>query len=284
MSEALKIENLTKTYEDFTLDNISFSVEAGKICGYVGRNGAGKTTTLKSIINMVHPDSGNIEIAGYSFQKDELKCKENVGLVFGSFQAYKHKKLQVITSVYKRFYQNWDDALYQKWLSLFKLKETKTISELSEGMKVKYALALALSHHAQILILDEPTSGLDPVSRSELLDTLHYLVEQTNCGVLYSTHITSDLEQCADQIVYIKEGHIILDMSKAEIAEKYKVVEGAETAFGADAERLMIGSRKQDGILKGLVEAKHLSSFSNVTVHDANIENIMVYMDREEYI
>lgn len=281
MTEVLKIENLVKKYPEFTLDQVSFSVEQGQICGYIGRNGAGKTTTLKSIINMVHPDSGTIEIGGYDFKTNELKCKESVGLVFGSFQSYKNKKLDLITSVYKRFYDTWDDSLYQKWISMFKLDGNKTINQLSEGMKVKYALAIALSHNAKLLILDEPTSGLDPVSRSELLDTFIYLVDHTNCGILYSTHITSDLEQCADKIVYIKEGHIILDMNKENVSHEFKVIKGADSAYDNRLEGLMFGCRRQRGEFQALIKAKDIGSFSSVEVSDASLENIMVYMDRE---
>lgn len=282
MGEVLKIEKLVKVYPEFTLDQVSFAVEQGQICGYIGRNGAGKTTTLKSIINMVHPDSGKIEINGYDFKTDELKCKESVGLVFGSFKSYKNKQLGLITKVYRRFYENWDDSLYNKWMKMFKLNENKTISQLSEGMKVKYALAIALSHNAKILILDEPTSGLDPVSRNELLDTFIYLVDHTDCGILFSTHITSDLDQCADKIVYIKEGHIILDMKKAEILNQYKVIKGSDEAYDSKLEGLLYGCKRQRGKFDALVRAKDVKEFSGVEISDANLENIMVYMEREQ--
>ena len=152
LSEVLKIENLAKSFPKFTLNHVSFSVQEGQICGFIGRNGAGKTTTLKSLVNMVHPDSGKIEIAGYDFSENELKCKENVGLVFDNFAFYKNKTLDLITLIYKKFYKNWDDALYLKWMKLFKLDGDKLVSQLSTGMRLKYALAVALSHNAKLLI------------------------------------------------------------------------------------------------------------------------------------
>ena len=264
------------------MNHVSFSVQEGQICGFIGRNGAGKTTTLKSLVNMVHPDSGKIEIAGYDFSENELKCKENVGLVFDNFAFYKNKTLDLITLIYKKFYKNWDDALYLKWMKLFKLDGDKLVSQLSTGMRLKYALAVALSHNAKLLILDEPTSGLDPVSRSELLDTFIYVVDHTNCGILFSTHITSDLEQCADKIVYIKEGSIILDMPREDIAKEFKVIRGQLDTYDKNNDKLLLGSKKQRGEIQALIRKSDLGKFQNMEVKDADIESVMVFMDRGE--
>ena len=189
----VEIKNLKKEYPLFLLDNASFNLEAGRITGFAGRNGAGKTTTIKSMLNLIHPDSGEITCFGMSLT--------------GTVSWYPRKKLKDIVAVTKSFYPNWDESAYGKYLKQFQLDENKTPLELSEGMKVKFNLLLALSHRAELLILDEPTSGLDPFSRNELLD-IFMALRDDGVAVFFSTHIISDLEKCADDIVYISGGKI----------------------------------------------------------------------------
>lgn len=218
----LEVEGLTKKYPKFTLKNVSFSLEQGRIMGLIGKNGAGKSTTLKSMLNMVCPDKGTIKMLGHDFRQDEESCKQNIGVVLGSIQFYQDKKLQTITGVTKRFYQNWDDTAYQKYMSMFELNEQKQVKQLSEGMKVKYLIALALSHDAKLLIFDEPTSGLDPVAREDLLELFQQLVKDGKRSILFSTHITSDLDKCADDITYIKNGEIIASSDKASFIQTFQ--------------------------------------------------------------
>lgn len=218
----LEVEGLTKKYPKFTLKNVSFSLEQGRIMGLIGKNGAGKSTTLKSMLNMVCPDKGTIKMLGHDFRQDEESCKQNIGVVLGSIQFYQDKKLQTITGVTKRFYQNWDDTAYQKYMSMFELDEQKQVKQLSEGMKVKYLIALALSHDAKLLIFDEPTSGLDPVAREDLLELFQQLVKDGKRSILFSTHITSDLDKCADDITYIKNGEIIASSDKASFIHTFQ--------------------------------------------------------------
>lgn len=218
----LEVEGLTKKYPKFTLKNVSFSLEQGRIMGLIGKNGAGKSTTLKSMLNMVCPDKGCIKMLGHDFRQDEESCKQNIGVVLGSIQFYQDKKLQTITGVTKRFYQNWDDTAYQKYMSMFELDEQKQVKQLSEGMKVKYLIALALSHDAKLLIFDEPTSGLDPVAREDLLELFQQLVKDGKRSILFSTHITSDLDKCADDITYIKNGEIIASSDKASFIQTFQ--------------------------------------------------------------
>ena len=218
----LEGEGLTKKYPKFTLKNVSFSLEQGRIMGLIGKNGAGKSTTLKSMLNMVCPDKGTIKMLGHDFRQDEESCKQNIGVVLGSIQFYQDKKLQTITGVTKRFYQNWDDTAYQKYMSMFELDEQKQVKQLSEGMKVKYLIALALSHDAKLLIFDEPTSGLDPVAREDLLELFQQLVKDGKRSILFSTHITSDLDKCADDITYIKNGEIIASSDKASFIQTFQ--------------------------------------------------------------
>ena len=218
----LEVEGLTKKYPKFTLKNVSFSLEQGRIMGLIGKNGAGKSTTLKSMLNMVCPDKGTIKMLGHDFRQDEESCKQNIGVVLGSIQFYQDKKLQTITGVTKRFYQNWDDAAYRQYMSMFELDEQKQVKQLSEGMKVKYLIALALSHDAKLLIFDEPTSGLDPVAREDLLELFQQLVKDGKRSILFSTHITSDLDKCADDITYIKNGEIIASSDKASFIQTFQ--------------------------------------------------------------
>lgn len=204
----LEVNNISKEYPDFLLSDITFSVEKGTIMGFIGRNGAGKTTTLKSILNIVHPAGGSIRVFGLDMTENESAIKTRIGYAGGAINYYKKKKISKLLSTTKRFYKNWDDATCDKYLKLFVLDEKKTPSELSEGMKVKLNLAIALSHKAELLILDEPTSGLDPISREELLEIFNYLKTQ-GVSILFSTHIISDLEKCADDITYIRDGQIV---------------------------------------------------------------------------
>lgn len=214
------IENLNKSYPTFTLSDVSFELNSGRIMGFIGRNGAGKTTTIKSILGLVHPDSGKISYFDTSFSENEREIKQHIGFSTGAVNYYPKKKIKDIVNVTKTFYENWDEGAYRKYLDMFSLDENKMPCELSEGMKVKLNLLLALSHGAKILILDEPTSGLDPFSRDELLELLIELKE-TGVAVLFSTHITSDIEKCADDIMYIKKGRIVANCAKDEFCKKY---------------------------------------------------------------
>ena len=201
----LEVEGLCKRYPAFMLDHMSFSLEKGRIMGLIGRNGAGKTTTLKSIFNLVHPDGGTIRIFGMEMPAKERAIKQRIGYTGGAVDFYRRKKLREIVDVTRRFYDNWDEDAYRRYMSAFSLDEGKTPLQMSEGMRVKFSLTLALSHRAELLILDEPTSGLDPVSRAELLDSFLFLKEK-GTSILFSTHITTDLEKCADDITYIAKG------------------------------------------------------------------------------
>ena len=201
---ALAVDGLTKTYPSFTLDHMSFTLGRGRIMGLIGKNGAGKSTTIKSILHLVSPDSGHVEVLGMDMADQEAACKQAMGVVLGGAGFYQHKKLSAITAVTSRFYR----AAYERYLREFELDPGKQIRELSTGMQVKYQLALALSHRAELLILDEPTSGLDPVSRDELLELFQALAAGGERSILFSTHITSDLDRCADDITYIKDGRV----------------------------------------------------------------------------
>lgn len=229
MGYILEVNGLTKKYPAFELKPVSFHINKGEVMGLIGRNGAGKTTMLKSILNLVHPDAGSICILGMDYLNNEDKIKQQIGYAVGGINYYKRKKLKNIVEITRFFYDNWDDEAYRHYLAAFKLDENKKIIELSEGMKVKFYLTLALSHHAKLLILDEPTSGLDPVSRDEMNEIFRKLAEK-DVAILFSTHITSDLEKCADTITYIKNGELLLSAKKEDFIRYYtKEIDGTPT-------------------------------------------------------
>ena len=211
-----EVKGLTKQYPSFTLSDVSFPIEAGRITGFIGRNGAGKTTTIKAMLNLVHPDGGAVSFFGLPLTENESKIKTRIGYSTGTVGWYPRKKIKDIVGVVKHFYSTWDEDAYRKYLDLFGLDENKAPIELSEGMKVKFNLLLALSHRAEVLILDEPTSGLDPFSRNLFLE-----LKQHGVAVFFSTHIISDLEKCADDIVYISKGKIVAALPKNRFAEQY---------------------------------------------------------------
>lgn len=216
----VEVKELTKNYPSFKLNSVSFSVEKGKITGFIGRNGAGKTTTVKSMLNLIHTDGGNIFYFGKPFAANETEIKKRIGYSTGTVNWYPRKKLADIVSVIRNFYDTWDEDAYYKYLDFFSLDENKTPLEMSEGMKVKCNLLLALSHKAEVLILDEPTSGLDPFSRDELLSIFTEL-KNKGVAVFFSTHIISDIEKCADNILYIQSGSIVADMPLSDFKAQF---------------------------------------------------------------
>ena len=238
--DVLSVKRLRKHYPNFTLDNISFSIKQGRIMGLIGKNGAGKSTILKSILGLIHADEGLVEMFGKDFKQNEESCKQDIGVVLGGIDFYEHKRLSDITTVTKRFYKSWDEQAYLKYLQEFSLNPEKKVKELSTGMKVKYLIAIALSHHAKLLILDEPTSGLDPVSRDDLLALFRELVKDGKRSILFSTHITSDLEKCADDITYIKDGKLLKSDEKSLFIESFQGLKGPGETGDLSIEDIMI--------------------------------------------
>ena len=215
-----EVRNLVKRYPGFTLNNVSFQLESGRITGFIGRNGAGKTTTIKAMLNMIHTDSGSVYYSGRPLEENEADIKKQIGYSSGTISWYPRRKIRDIVEIVRAFFDTWDEDAYAKYRELFAIDESKTPSELSEGMKVKVNLMLALSHHAKLLILDEPTSGLDPFSRNELLEIFEE-VKNEGVSIFFSTHIISDIEKCADDIIYISKGSILAAMEKEAFIQTY---------------------------------------------------------------
>ena len=211
----LQVQGLRKNYPAFTLSEVSFSLEAGRIMGFIGRNGAGKTTTLKSILGLVHPDAGEIRYFGLPFAQNEQRIKEQIGYAAGGTAYYQRRRVGEIAAVTADFYPGWDDKAYRNYLRRFSLDENKCLRELSEGMKVKFLLTLALSHHARLLLLDEPTSGLDVTFRREFLYMLQEAVEKQMISVIFSTHLTDELKRIADFIGIMDNGTLTMKENTA---------------------------------------------------------------------
>ena len=279
MFAPLEVRDLQKNYPGFQLKPLSFTLEAGKITGFIGRNGAGKTTTINAILSLIRPDGGEIRFNGLSRQEHAREVLEKIGFVSAGMTFYTRKKLRTITAVTKSFYPGWDDVKYRKYMESFGLSEEKTPAELSNGMKIKYALALALSHGAELLILDEPTSGLDPVSRDELTEIFLRLRDDGKT-VFFSTHITSDLDKCADRILFLQKGELKADADLDAFRNAYRITE-CTGAVPAELERIAKGiCRVRDGYTV-LLSA---SDADPKTAREATLDEIMVHLEREEAI
>lgn len=273
--DLLTVSDLRKEYKSFTLDSVSFSIPAGYIMGFVGENGAGKTTTIKSILNVVTRNGGSVKIFGKDIDEHEMEIKSDIGYVSGEM-FYPKKKLKDITRVYRRFFSRWDQDVYREYLNRFKLDENKRLDELSKGMGMKYTIALALSHHARLLILDEPTSGLDPVARNSLLDVFQSLVAETEMSILYSTHITSDLEKCADYITFIQDGRIIESAQKDDILDNYRLVNGGQEDLAKIRDQLIAYKTNAFGFT-GLIRTGESTLPGGIKTAKPSIEDIIIY-------
>ena len=279
MENVLSVRGLTKRYDKFALKDVSFDVRRGEIMGFIGRNGAGKTTTLKSLMNYLHPDAGEIDFFGKPMAGNEMEIKRRTGFVTGGVDYYMRRKLRAITDVTRGFYPNWDEAAYKRCIAAFSLDEDKTPAELSAGMKVKYNLALAMSHRAELLLLDEPTSGLDPVSRDDLLDVFLGL-KREGVSILFSTHITSDLDKCADRITYIRAGEMQACCALEKLVNAYVVAEIPEDAIGGIPANLLIGAKPARRGFSALVRKSDAAKL-NIATTPAALDDVIVHMEKE---
>ena len=280
MAEILTVRTLCKNYPAFELHDVSFSIRASSIMGLIGRNGAGKTTTIKSILRLVRPDGGSVEFLGQPVDDDAAALRREAGYVSGDLCYYPRKRLSQLTAVTRSFYSAWDSARYEALLRRFSLDDSKRVCELSAGMKVKYQLACALSHGAKLLILDEPTSGLDPVSRDDLLDLLRSLCEQDGVSILFSTHITSDLDACADDVTYLQNGTVAQSVSLAGFTAPWKKLTGPETALAPALRGALRGLRVHRGEFEALYPSD-LPCPAGCREELADLQTVMVYLERE---
>lgn len=280
MTNALEISNLSKDYGDFCLDNVSFSLPKGYIMGLIGPNGAGKTTIIKSVMNLIMKQNGEIKIFGKDHQKHEVEVKKRIGFVYDTPNYYEHLNLMQLKNTIAPFYENWDESVFKDIIIRFDLPLNKTLKKFSKGMSMKASIAIALSHQADFIIMDEPTSGLDPVVRRELLDFLRELMQDENKSILFSSHITTDIEQVADYITYVQDGKIIFSKTKDEVFEQYAIVKGGNDLLDNETRKSFVGIRTGEfgfeGLTKDVGESKKV--FGKNAIYDkASLEDIMFF-------
>lgn len=284
MAAILEVKNLKKDFKGFTLNNISFSLERGYIMGFIGPNGAGKSTTIKLIMNLLKKDNGEIKIFGLDNIKHEKEVKNKIGFVFDENYFYEELTVMEMKRVIAPFYKNWDDVTFNKYIKDFSLPANKKIKDLSKGMKMKFSIAVALSHEAELLIMDEPTSGLDPIIRSELLDILTSLIQNENKSVFFSTHITSDLDKIADYITFINKGSIVFSCPKDDILENHGLVKGPREILNDEVRKYFIGIKENhfgfEGLTKDRQQIKKMLR-DNVIIEKPCLDDIMLYYTKE---
>ena len=282
MSDFLTLENVNKKYPTFSLKDVSFSIKPGEIMGFIGRNGAGKTTTLKCIMNLIHFESGKISAFGKDMSENELENKQRIGFALSELNYYPNKTIGQLMDVTKRFYKDFDEQKFEQVCKMFNLDKNKKLEELSSGMKVKYSVAIALSHKAELLILDEPTSGLDPVSRDEVLDIFREIVKNGERAILFSTHITSDLDKCASNITYIHNGEIMYSGTKKDFVNSYLFVK--DKTNSKDLEKEYIAYKELDDRIEGLIEVNKKDVFTKkgIEVKEPDLEEIMIFLERSQ--
>jgi ABC-2 type transport system ATP-binding protein len=280
----LELTSVRKTYGDFVLRDVSFALPVGHVMGLVGPNGAGKTTIIKLIMNLVAPESGQIRVFGLDHRRHEAEVKARIGFVYDVPPFYGNVTLATTRRAVAPFYRNWNEALFRDLADRFELPLGKRVKALSQGMRTKFALALALAHDADLLLLDEPTTGLDPVFRRELLHGLSGLLEQEGKSILFSTHITTDLERIADYVTFIRDGSIRLVATRDELRERWGVVRGDVGAVSALDPSIRRGERRHAygvDVLTSDAEAARQACGENVVVDRPSLEDVVVLLDRE---
>lgn len=280
----IEIKNVTKKYDGFLLDKISFDVPAGSIVGLIGENGAGKTTTIKSILNIIKSE-GTVKIFNKDINQNEKEIKQNIGVVLEDSFLSTYLTPKYINSVMKEFYKNWDEEKYNKLLKQFGLPSDKLIKDFSSGMKMKLKIATAISHHPKLLILDEPTSGLDPVVRSEILDIFRkYIEEDEERSILLSTHITTDLEHISDYIVFIDKGKIVLNVPTLELLEEYGVAKCTKEEFSKINEKDYVSYKKGKYQYEVLTNDKNTfkKKYGITSIDKPSIDDIMLFYIKGE--
>lgn len=281
MHNILEINHLSKQYEDFLLDDISFSLEPGYIMGLVGGNGAGKTTIINLILNKISKQEGEVKVFGMDHIQNEKKIKQQLGIIFDEAGIVSEWTLKEVEKAYSLFYKDWKNKTFYKYLEQFGLNAHIKVKDLSRGMTVKLMLATAFAHDAKLLILDEPTSGLDPASRDALMEMLQDYIEDGTRSVLFSTHITSDLEKVADFITCIDQGKLVYTGTKDEFLESYRRIKGGPDEYKG-YEQWIIGLRKYKTGFEGMIKCEDTKKMNPAFIIELlSIEDLLVFISRE---
>ena len=275
----IEVKNVTKDYGDFKIDNISFAVPEGSVCGFIGQNGAGKTTTIKAILDVINVDAGEIFVFGQDVKIDSARLREDIGVVFDEMGFHEFMTGKDINIMMKNIYKNWDENVFFEYLKKFSLPSKKPCGDFSRGMRMKLQIAVALSHNAKLLIMDEPTSGLDPIVRNEMLQIFREYVIEEDHTILLSSHITGDLEKLADEVVFINGGRIVLAGNKDEILEKHGLLKCKKDELREISDELIVHTEVETFGVTVLVNDKNACEklYPQMVIEQASLEDIMLF-------
>lgn len=278
-ANVIELKGVSKDYGDFKLDDVSFSVPEGSVCGFIGQNGAGKTTTIQIILDAINRDSGEVYVFGKSMDKDSALLRENIGVVFDEMGFHDFLNPRQINTIMKNVYKNWNEEKYFEYLKLFSLPTKKACGNFSRGMRMKLQIATALSHDAKLLIMDEPTSGLDPIVRNEMLQIFREYVVEEDHTILLSSHITGDLEKLADEVVFIDGGKIVLKGNKDEILEKHGILRCKKDELKNISQSLLVSAETSSLGAEVLVNDRKAAEklYPEMIIEPAELEQIMIY-------
>lgn len=282
---AIEIKNLTKRYDGFTLDNISFSVPKGSIMGFIGQNGAGKSTTINTILNIIKADSGEIRVFGMDTRSADVQIKQDIAAVFDELPFHEQLNAKALDKILRRVFKRWNSEVFFGYLERFQLPVKKKFGQFSKGMKMKLQIAAALSHDAKLLIMDEATTGLDPVVRNEILDIFLEFLQNEEHSILMSSHITSDLEKIADSVTFIDKGRLLLTGYKDDILENHGVIKCSKEDYENIGEGDIISARISDFGVEAMVSDKKAVSrkYSGLVIDPTTLEEIMLfYVNRDK--
>ena len=285
MENILEVDSVTKTFKDFSLKDVTFSLKRGYIMGFIGPNGSGKSTTIRCIMDLIHIDNGRIKMFGLDFHKNMKKLKQRIGFVYDQDVFFDELTVEKNKRIISSFYEQWDEVAFNRYINDFGVPLNKPVKSLSKGTKMKFALAIALSHHAELIIMDEPTSGLDPVFRKELLDILLDIIQDENKAIFFSTHITTDLEQVADYITFILDGKILFSKETESLMEDFVIVKGGknskEIVRGCHPLMIKESSLGFEAFMKK-EDANKIKPGSNLKVERPTLEEIMYYLVKSQ--
>ncbi|TKI48142.1 MULTISPECIES: ABC transporter ATP-binding protein [Lysinibacillus] len=281
MENVIELKNVTKHFKDFSVKNIDLQVKQGFVTGFIGANGAGKSTTIKMMMNLLKADAGEVRVFGLDYKTHEKAIKERIGFVYDGNVFFEGLNLKDIKRIVAPAYKNWDDTLFYQYVEQFELPMNKAVKTFSKGMQMKASLAIALSHHAELILMDEPTAGLDPIFRRELLNLLQELMIDGNRTIFFSTHITTDLNRIADYIAFIQKGQLVFNKSIHDVTENYAIVKGRVDLLDRDTEQAFVHIHRASTGFEALTD--NISAVKNifgesVIIDPASLEDIMYYM------
>ncbi|MGN7402490.1 ABC transporter ATP-binding protein [Cytobacillus praedii] len=288
MENVVDLKNVTKDFKGFSVKNMDLQVKQGYVTGFIGANGAGKSTTIKMIMNLLKPDAGEVKLFGLDYSTHEKEIKERIGFVYDGNVFFEGMNLKDIKRIVGPAYKRWNDTLFYQYVEQFELPLNKAIKTFSKGMQMKASLAIALSHHAELIIMDEPTAGLDPIFRRELLNLLQELMIDGSRTIFFSTHITTDLDRIADYIAFIQNGGLVFNQSIHDVAENYALVKGGKELLDRDTEKAFIHIHQAptgfEALTDNIQAVKNIFGDS-VVIEKASLEEIMYYMKgRKSYV